>query len=173
MTHAALPVDTRRFSYRHNGEVGFFVPNGTLTTRGSILRRNPPAWESEDPIWGARIFVGFSVGMEPRWSMEDAVHIVRRVRGAQVGTPDSSFLYQKGLYTHKLTGETVEEDGAQIVFINLPDFGATPKVFEKQMVEVAEALAIELEQEEVIVELQKDGITQKTIGVRGVLQEAG
>lgn len=174
LTRTRLPVNHRRFAWRHGDNIGWFVPNARLTvSRGGLsrLHTNPPAWSSDEPLTAARIFVGFNVGARPVWTIEDAIRIVRRVRKEQVGVPDSTFLYQRGLYTHKSSGETVEEDGTQIIFLNLPDFGVTKADFERQALDLAETLATELDQEEVIVEIQRGGMTEKTIGVAGLQEE--
>jgi hypothetical protein len=101
--------------------------------------------------------------------MDDVVAIVRRVRDEQVGSPDSTFLYQRGLYTSKKhKGAVEDEEGTQIIVLNLPEFGAKHSEFRQQMLDLAEVLATELEQEEVIVEIQKGGISKETVGVKGM-----
>jgi len=112
----------------------------------------------------ARFFVGFNVGGRPRWDVDDLVPIVRRVRDKQKQPSDSSFIAQKGIYTSFETKRTVVEKGAQIIVINIT--GQSAKAFEKDMVELAETIAKDLKQELVILELQRGGITQWTIGVQ-------
>jgi hypothetical protein len=166
--YITIPADTRRFAWRNpRGEVGFFTPNGRVTEhgRGDFLE-NPAGWTSRSPIYAARIFVGFNVGHRARWSMEDVVRIVKRVRKAQVGTPDATFLYQRGLYTSKRDESVVDEKGAQIIILNLS--GATPKQFRLQMIALGEEIATKLRQEEVIVEIQRGGVSKETIGVTPV-----
>lgn len=165
-TYMTVPADTRRFSWQNpNGDVGFFRPNGRLTLEGrsNAYVENPAGWSSRQPIYAARIFVGFNVGEKPRWKMGDAVRIVKRIRKAQVGTPDATFLYQRGLYTSKRDQSVVDEQGAQIIILNLA--GSPVKEFRQQMVELGEEIATKLKQEEVIVEIQRGGISKETIGV--------
>lgn len=171
----AIQARVGRFSWNRRGEIGYFVPNGRVAIAGrkpaAALSPNRTLWEADEPMYAARLFVGFNVGGETQWTMDDAVRIVRRVRGDQVHDPSSSFLYQRGLYTHVERGgerEIVDEPGAQIIILNLPDFGVSPREFERQMVELGEALAEDLEQEAVIVEIQKAGMTAKTISVAGL-----
>lgn len=145
-----------------------FRPNGKVT---SSSRRNPVlnanGWSSEDAVWAARIFVGFNVGEEPRYTMDDLVEIVRRVRREQIGKADATFLYQRGIYTHSSDGKEVTEDGAQAILLNLdPSIG--PKQFEAQMKELATTIADEMQQELVIVEIQRNGVTQIVLGVDDV-----
>lgn len=159
-----LPMNLLRTRwYNPNGSRGgAFRPEGRLTVpRNSRILT--PNWSSKAPVWGARLFVGFNVGHAARYKMDDLIKIVKRVRRAQNKAEDSSFLYQKGIYTHQDGSGTVTEDGAQVVFLNLDN---TPlKVFRRQMIELANAIVDEMQQETVIIELQRSGIIRETIGV--------
>ncbi len=168
-TYITVPADTRRFSWRSpGGKTGSFRPNGRMTLEGrrADFAENPTGWSSRAPIYAARIFVGFNVGPRPRWTMSDVVQIVKRVRKGQVGSPDATFLYQRGLYTSKEDSSVVDEKGAQIIILNLS--GATVKEFRAQMIELGEEIAEKLRQEEVIVEIQKGGVSKETIGITPV-----
>lgn len=170
-THITMPADTRRFSWRNpNGDVGFFSPNGrmTLVGRDDDFNTNPAGWTSRQPIYAARLFVGFNVGARARWTMNDVVRIVKRIRKAQVGNPDATFLYQRGLYTSKRDESVVDERGAQIIILNL--VGASVPEFRQQMIALGEEIATKLRQEEVIVELQRGGVSKETIGVTPVIR---
>jgi len=144
---------------------GSFRPNGKIQIVGERehLRSNPTDWESEEGVLAARLFVGFNVGDVPTHTADDLVRVVRAVRERQGRTPDSSFLVQKGIYTSRRTGRVVEEDGAQVIILNL--YGASNKEFTAEMSELAEAITHALKQEEVVVEIQQGGITKKTFGV--------
>jgi hypothetical protein len=176
--HLVVPANTSHFSWRspRGDAMGSFTPNGRLAPSvpglGSrALVKNRAAWSSKSPLYSARVVVGFNVDGEPMWEMDDLVALVRRVREEQVGTPDSTFLYQRGLYTSKKRVEggkpaVEDEDGGQVIIINLPEFGATYKRFHDQMVSLAEVIASEFDQEEVILEIQKGGISKETLGVK-------
>jgi hypothetical protein len=172
--HIAIQANVKRFSWNHRGQYGWFEPNGRTAISGkpaAELAANRTLWEADEPLYAGRLFVGFNVGDEERWGMDDVVRIVRRVRDLQVHDPSSSFVYQRGLYSHHEgpgEGHVVDEEGAQIIVLNLPDFGISPAKFEQQIVALAEALAEELEQETVIVEIQRGGVTAKTIAVAGL-----
>lgn len=172
--HISIQANVRRFSWNHKGQYGWFQPNGRTAISGrpaATLASNRTLWEADEPLYAGRLFVGFNVGDEERWSMDDVVRLVRRVRGAQVQDPSSTFVYQRGLYSHHEgpgEGHVVDEEGAQIIVLNLPEFGVSPRDFEKQIVTLAEELATELEQETVIVEIQRGGVTAKTIAVAGL-----
>lgn len=159
-----LPMNLRRTRWAHpSGETsGTFTPNGRLT----VQRNSPyvtPNWSSKAPVWGARLFVGFNVGHEAVYDMDDLIALVKRVRKVQNKSEDSSFLYQKGIYTHHDGSGTVTENGAQVVFLNLD--GSPMKDFRRQMIELANAIVDEMQQETVIIELQKKGIIREVIGV--------
>ena len=172
--HIAIQANVRRFSWNHKGSYGWFQPNGKTAISGrpaATLEANRTLWEADEPIYAGRLFVGFNVGDEERWSMDDVVRLVRRVRSAQVKDPSSTFVYQRGLYSHHEgpgEGHVVDEQGAQIIILNLPEFEVSTVDFERQMVTLAEDIATELEQETVIVEIQRGGVTAKTIAVAGL-----
>ena len=143
--------------YRRNGKLpsGWFRPTGAL-------RPNRVRWSSE-PAQAARIIVGFNVGAEPHWSMNDLIGMVREIREEQGAEPAASFLFQRGIYAHEGGGPVVEEDGAQVIVLNLS--GQHPDDFKKDIERMAEKLAREMQQEEVIVEFQKAGIPTETLGI--------
>ena len=166
-------ANPRKLSWSHRNRGGSFTPQGRLTVHGD--RRtlsNPRRWESRD-TYSARVVVGFlPAGAEPGTKMsaaeterrmEQLVTVVRRVREQQVGDPGATFLAQRGLYRHAESGVVVDEPGAQVILFNTQ--GSTPAAFERQVEELAEEVARRLEQEEVIVEIQRNGISQKVFGV--------
>lgn len=141
---------------------GTFRPRGPIKAMGDV-RSNPVAWESEDTM-SARLFVGFSVGSQPKWDLDNLIEVVRLIREEQSPEdPSVTFLAQKGVYKYKATGKTVEEDGGQVIIIDTQ--GLAPKAFEKQTIELGEGIARHLEQEMVVIEIQRRGLVEKTIGV--------
>lgn len=161
----AIPANTRAHHWKTPEGSGSFRPNGPKTLAGRRTKANPELWSTDEPVYAARLFVGFNVGGAPQWSMDDLVTLVERLRRDQGRRPDSSFLAQRGIYTSdRPDGGTVTENGAQIVIINAPD-PASPEIFQREMINLAEDIARELEQEAVVLEIQKDGMTQKTYGI--------
>jgi hypothetical protein len=139
---------------------GSFRPRGRIERVGE--RQNPRLWGSgrEGELAG-RLFVGFNVGEDPVWSVDDLIPIVRRVRERQTGDPSASFVMQKGIYRHRSTTDIVEEDGAQVIlFADSPD-----DAFREQLVELGEEIARRLDRESVLVEIQRNGVTQRVLGV--------
>lgn len=124
------------------------------------MQKNRTRWESED-TWAARIFVGFNVGDETVYDMDDLVEIVQAVRERQTGSPASSFVSQRGIYQHA-DGAVVDEPGAQVIIINM---GESPQKFRRQMTDLAETIARKMKQEEVVVEIQRNGIVTNVMGV--------
>jgi len=178
MSSIAIPAEVKEatwaspdgnFSGRFNpcGKFGFAVENP------KIIRSNPQWWSDTTPLFAARLFVGFNVGDRPTWTMEDLVKIVKAVRLRQVGKADHTILYQKGVYTSKKPGKQkpVTEEGGQIIILNLAEFvkpkdkGRVKEVFRKQMVALADTIIEQMQQEMVIVEIQKDGMRIESIGV--------
>lgn len=159
----AFPFNPSLFHWNppHPHPGGSFRPHGPMQQYGEIAVRNPKGWGSRKTL-AARLIVGFSVRSKPTYKLDDLVAIVERVRREQADNPSASFVAQRGIYQHH-DGETVTEDGAQVFIINLSNL--SPDEFTAQMVELAEVIAREMQQEEVIVEIQENGISQETIGV--------
>ena len=141
----ALPVDTRRV---HLGGVSF-RPSGPLRRAGPIPN---PKQRIEEIRYAARLLVGFNVGAKPRWRMSQLVAFVKKYRIERDEDPSATFFYTKGIY--RGSGGVVDEDGAQIVVL---DFSGKPKRFIKQMRKLGMAIVRKFKQEEVIVQIQRDG----------------
>lgn len=154
-------------SFRPNpeGKINFGYKEGrkrfVITPRG-----NPIKWTGDKDTYSANLFVGFSVRSKPTWNMMDLVKLVKRVRRRQVKHPDSSFIYQKGVYTHDKGGEVVTEDAAQVVLLNVYPMQKKISLFRKHMIRLAEIICKELKQETVIVRIDKNGIAEETLGVK-------
>lgn len=156
----AVPADIRTHSWRSpQGRRSTFRPNGAIEHVGPRL--NPATWSTRE-TWAARFFIGFNVGQETRWSLNHVVELVKRVRAAQGRSPDASFIAQVGTYTHS-GGDVVTEPGAQVILINTD--GLEQEAFEAEMVAMAEQIAETFVQESVILEIQKNGVSQVTMGV--------
>lgn len=155
-----LPADNRTAYWDKPNGWGLFRPNGRRSVHG--YRPNRKTWSGGTETWSARLFVGFNVGAETVWKLQDLINIVRRVRDQQTGDPSSTFVSQRGIYKHADSGLVVEEPGGQVIII-AP--GTPPDEFEEQMVELAEAIADKLGQDEVVVEIQRRGIVQNVFGV--------
>lgn len=140
-----------------------FRPSGDMHAWGDVsqLQANPRERVDVVPLT-ARLFVGLSVGQRPTYEIEDVMKVVKRVRKGQGAQPDSSFLFQKGFFTDEVTAETVEENSVQVVIF---DFSSDEDKFEDDMGEIGEALAQELHQQVVFVELQRHGVPYRVLRV--------
>ena len=152
-----IPADMRRMSYttKDARKRGSFNPAGKICFSND-KRFNPVDWNIEKPLC-ARIIVGFNVGKVSTWSMEDLIALVKEVREKQGELPDSTFIYQRGLFTYTESGETTEEEGGQVIIFN---FSVTADVFQAQMVELGETIARKFEQKSILLEIQRAGIVQ-------------
>jgi hypothetical protein len=103
----------------------------------------------------ARLFVGLNVGQTQRWSVDDVTRIVFETRKAQGETADASILLQQGIYEDR-SGAKVVEPSVQVIIIDLSS--ATKQKFVAEMKALADGLRLALEQEVVILEIQKRGI---------------
>jgi hypothetical protein len=126
------------------------------------MRMNPRELLSTD-TYAARLVVGFKVGHTPTYNIDDLVEIVTEFRKAQ-GKPDASFISQKGVYQHRSSGEIVVEDSGQVIIII--DVWRTPlDEFVDEMTTLAEHVAETMQQESVILEIQRNGVTQQVFSV--------
>jgi len=128
-------------------------------------RDNPTAWRSKGPTYAATLYVGFSVGDKPTWTMKQLVPLVKKIRKQQVGHPDSTFLYQRGVYTHKSDGKVITEDGAQVILLNVDPVTRKFYEFRRHMITLAETIAKKFKQETIIVNIEKNGILHETLGI--------
>lgn len=146
----------------HFSQGGIFRPEGDLLAHSEKkIRMNPVRYTAETTL-SARLFVGFNVNEKPIFEMDDLIDFVFEVR-KKTGHPEATFLSQRGIYKHKVSDRLVSEDGAQIIII--ATWETTFKEFEADMIALAEKIAAEFEQEEVLVEIQKNGVTDKIMGV--------
>ena len=99
-----IPANTRKHFWKTPNGHGAFTPNGPKYLRGKRVRSNPELWHTDEPVYAARLFVGFNVGGRPQWSMNDLVALVEKIRVSQGRRPDSSFLAQRGIYTSDESG---------------------------------------------------------------------
>lgn len=141
---------------------GSFRPSGPVRQHGRTNQLGAIAWRASETI-AARIFVGFNVGDVPTWTIDNLIELVLRMRQLQGANPSATMLAQKGIYQH--TGgdrHVVVEDGAQVIIFNE---GKPSAEFTEEMVTLGTEIAKVFQQELVIVEIQRNGVTQETIGV--------
>ena len=180
----AFKADPRGRSFPNPNGATRFNPTGKIEqcAQGDALIKNPPTWRAA-VVYAARIFVGFKVGDEERWSLDDLVKLVRRTRKEKGAPEDSTFLAQRGVYTHR-DGRVVDEPGGQVIIFDggPKEKSESPSVFagtdpgpeteseqlarfEEEMIALSETIAWSFEQESVILEIQRNGTSVVTMGV--------
>jgi hypothetical protein len=163
VTHKLKTGKTRRF--RPEGEVHLVNPEGVRRSREESARANPVERLGSGG-YSARIFVGLKVGQETRWTIDDVIRITydalkKQARGGPV--EGASILAQHGIYEDTETGERVIEPSVQIIVIDLS--AKSKEAFTKDMEELAEDLRKRLEQQTVILEIQKRGVVEDVCSV--------
>ena len=136
-------------------------------------RANPVRWRTRKSTWSARLIVGLSVGRKSKWKLDDVVRIVHELllpltarepdEPLDTAKPGASFLIGRGLYRHEKGNYDVTEDSIQVVLIDVWEWGQHS--LRENAVFIAEELARRLQQEEVIVEIQRSGTVVEVIGV--------
>lgn len=166
----AIPVNTGLFHYRG----GSFHPDrkGEIVVGRSSLYRNPREFLGKD-TYSALVLLGLEGQKGRTYEIDNVVEHVKKIRGAQTsegpgdpGDPGASFILQRGLYRHKPPGKKariVEEDSVRIIILHLTD--TTVKEFQEEILRLAESLAEEFDQAEVIVDFQKSGVTQEVVRI--------
>jgi hypothetical protein len=168
MPAIVIPANLSTIYWRNpiTGQTGSFRPSGPIETYTLVdgYEPNPPVTRWRDPgqlMLSARFVVGFNVKSKPTWTVDDLIKVVRSKRSKQHQKPDSSFIAQRGIYSggRKL----VVEDGAQVVIFNI--FKVRDKTFVNQMIAVADEIADKLKQDTVILEIQRGGVVEESMGI--------
>lgn len=161
-----LVIDNEAAAFKSKTGLFEFTPSGKPQLFG--LNPRKILWTGR-PANSCRMFIGFNVGQTPRWSVDILAELVQKVRSEQKSDkgrrvpPDASFVIQKGLYRSKKTRAVVYEDSVQLIVLSL--FGESDKRFRDNMVKLSGIIARELEQDEVIVEFQQEGVPHDAMGV--------
>ena len=159
---------------RWHGPRGYWrpAPGARKVFVGDFRAQNPartPRWESK-VTWAARLFVGCNVGDVPTWTLDHVVKFVKKHYSRPSRPGDSykgaSFVAQRGLWpSEKKKGRRlIEEDSIQVILINT-DPKTSTKAFQNQAFDLAQLAARVFDQDQVILEFQRNGITVKTMGV--------
>lgn len=162
-----------------------FIPKGKIVEVGDPSewytrshRANPIKRRIKEGAQGGRIIVGFNVGIEEKWKIEDIVDLVFGIRHRQVtnaikdgqaqphpagGDIGLTFLTQMGIW-QDISGDTpYPERGAQVVIMNI--IQEDRDRFADDMIEIAEIMVKKLQQNAVIVEMSDKGVVTETIEV--------
>lgn len=138
-----------------NGPRGWFIPEGPIHRYGPD--KNPLSFESK-VTWAARMFVGLNIGDDEALDINDVVEAFEKnYRGG------ASFVAQMGRWPSK-GGKIITEKSVQVIVINDKE-GVTAQEFRGDMIDVAERMALELQQESIVLELQRNGVVKETLGV--------
>ena len=154
-----------------DGRTRRFKPVGPMHPHKVGGKRRRGAREDSIEDWGAagraaRLFVGLNVGETPTYTIEQVVQATKELRRAEGAPPDATFIAQKGLYTEppEKGAHLIEENSVQIIIFDTE--GSELDVFGAKIVELARGLREKFDQDSVIVELQKAGISQKVMAVK-------
>jgi hypothetical protein len=110
--------------------------------------------------WAGRLIVGLSVRKVSKYKIVDLIRETRLFMTRSGLPEDSSFVAQHGVFTHK-DGTVVQEKSAQVFIINAGYFGEVED-WKEFLEKLAEYLIVKLEQEMIVVEIQKNGVVDVT-----------
>lgn len=165
--------------------VAKFTPEGPVIEVGDVsewrtrkYRENPIKSRGKRPTQGARIILGFNVGIEEKVKMQDVIDLVHAMRRKQVtaaikggeatthplgGDIGASFIAQTGLWQDLKDDKAYPENGAQVAIMNI--IQEDQKRFEQDMIDIAEEMVVRFHQNAVIVEMSERGVVEETIEV--------
>lgn len=129
-----------------------FRGTGPLVPQTKELARREPLSRL-----AARFFVGLNVGVETKWTERDVVDAVVKIRRAQGAVPGASILSQRGIYEDQ-SRRIIDEPSVQVIIIDFD--GVEQGTFTKEMIALGEQLARDLQQETVLLEIQKRGVVE-------------
>lgn len=144
---------------------GTFYPDRGIAYSGdpTVIHYNP-AHPYESDTYSALLIVGLSGQAGEKFSLKRIIEWVKQYRIAQVGDPGSSFVLQKGVYRHRRTGQIIDESSVRIIILNLAE-NESEDEFRNNILAMAEALRSDFNQEEVILEYQRRGVTTEVFGI--------
>ncbi len=150
-----LPIRLGRSHWRVRNDTYSFQPEGVIYF-GDAIRRNPPVTWSRPGVCAGRIVLALARNGKRTGTVRDVSAAVAGLQRSRGQTSTASVASQSGVYEHKSDGKIAVEHGAQVAIISTER--TTVARFSKGLVKIAEALAAEFKQEEVLVEVQKDGV---------------
>ncbi len=171
--------------FNEDGKAFEFVPTGKIYEVGDASewytrsqRENPIKRSTNRSTQGGRIIVGFNVGIEEKWKMDDIVGIVFDLRRKQVksaikdgdarphplgGDVGVTFIAQKGIWQAVRDKKAYPENGAQITMANI--ISEKKRRFRQDMIDIGEELMSKLNQNAVIVEISERGVVEETLEI--------
>lgn len=160
------------------GDSAVFEPVGDIIEVGDVsewftrdFKSNPFKGGKKQGSQGARIMLGFNIGIEDKVRIEDVIDLVFEIRKNQVNRaiddgdakehPDggdigASFLIQKGLWQKRTDTKAYPENGVQIVIENV--IHEKRKRFNDDMKDLAEVMVKKFKQQAVILHLSTNGV---------------
>lgn len=185
MSASYIKLGPAKFKFESLGTTAKFTPTGDIQVIGDVSewqtrshRHNPIKRRDKRPTQGARIILGFNVGIEEKVRMKDVVDLVHAIRRKQVtaaikdddasphplgGDIGASFVAQTGLWQDLNADEAYPENGAQVAIMNI--IGEKEDRFVDDMVEIAEEMVTQFHQNAIIVEISLRGVVDETIEV--------
>lgn len=139
-----------------------FLPEGEyyICSR-SGTRKNPLTLGNViKTTWAGRLIVGLSVRKTSKYKIADLIRETRLFMTRSGLPEDASFVAQHGVFTHR-DGTVVQEKSAQVFIINAGYFGEVED-WKEFLEKLAEYLIVKLEQEMIVVEIQKNGVVDVT-----------
>jgi hypothetical protein len=136
-------------------EKGRFKPVGPLREHGSS-RVSGRQSRTGSQLLAARFLIGFNVNREPRWTESDLIQFFIAIREAQGRSAGATFFSQRGIWQPLGGARDPDEEGAQILILN--EDGLDEEAFTDEMATLGEELARKMEQDVVLLDIQKRGV---------------
>lgn len=172
-------------AFDEQGRAYRFVPQGKVYEVGDPSQWYTRSWKSnplkkrvKDQAQGARIILGFNVGIEEKVTIQDVVDLVFKLRRQQVkealedgeaqphplgGDIGATFVAQKGLWQSVKDEQAYPENGVQVAMMNI--IQEDPERFIEDMIEIADAMVADFNQNAVLIEISNNGVVDETMEV--------
>lgn len=152
-----IPTDSRALSWRFRAGLGSFQPLGPRIWRNDDRSVSPGRWDLGKDVLSARLILSLEPGAIGRAAPNPdyVLDTIVRVRAGQSGETAPIAFAQTG---HYIPAEPAMAKGAGMhAFVFAPQ-DTTRQVWTQQAVGLAETLAREFDQPEVVVQLQANGL---------------
>ena len=158
-----VDADPRTFHWHSpEGVSGVFRPQPGQRRIGPV----PGPWTKNRAVLAARVVVALPDHNGRQRTVEDVIAVASAALAVQDHLALSDCIVYPGSWETWRKGCTDEVgmEGAQVILV--PPGSSSKKVFHREIVKFAEAIAAGLGLAEVVVEIQRNGLAQETLGVR-------
>lgn len=156
-----IPCDTRKFTWASPHGRGSFAPEGPVRWSSPDWRTAAEHWRNAPHQHSARLVLGLAGDLAPA-TPEEVLQAAALHQAAHFGAVAQPAMAQCGAYLPDHSGLT---SGAGLQLVVFAPAGCRPPDWHSYTVKLAESLARQFRQPQVVVELQHNGVRRNVVGV--------